>query len=337
MMRIHAFLVAALALLASACTMVGTSHKSFAAGYETRRIADANNRPIQLDIWFPAEGQVEAVHNYGISEGRVAKGAAIAGQRLPIILLSHGSLGAASNYSWIAEALARHGYVVLGVSHFGESPVFGPSTINPMTVTRFGDRTRDFKAALDYLLSQPAWTAHIDQQRIGLLGHSSGGATAMMLAGGKFIAGDMAVYCRTEVAKGDKGCLYPAGAMADPKQAPEALGRSIRAIVAMDPALGEGFSKESIAGVKAPVLVIGSVQNDFLPFTAHAGRFMDLLPKSERQALDGGEGHFVYVDTCAVPILAMGVPLCTDRPGVDRATVHERLSQLIVAFFDKRL
>ena len=336
-MRTRAGLVAALALLASACAGLQPNHKAFVAGYQSTRITDANNRPIQLDIWFPAKGPAEAVHNYGISEGKIAAGAQISGQKLPIILLSHGSMGAAVNYSWIAEPLARHGYVVLGVSHFGESPAFGAATINPTTVAKFGDRTRDFKVALDYLLAQPAWAGHVDPQRIGLLGHSAGGATVMMLAGGKIVGADIAAYCRTEAAKGDKSCLYPAAAMADPKQAPEALGRPVRAIVAMDPALGQGVSKASLAAVTAPALLIGSAQNDFLPFAAHAGRYMEQLPQDERLVLDAGEGHFVYVDTCGVPTQAMGVPLCTDRPGVDRAKVHERLIQAIVAFFGKRL
>src|SRR5215475_2259089 len=88
------------------------------AGYEQQRIGDeSRDRPIQLDIWYPASAQ-EREHNYGISKGSVAEGAPVVGTRRPVVLLSHGSMGAASNYSWLAEYLARHGYVVLGVSHY---------------------------------------------------------------------------------------------------------------------------------------------------------------------------------------------------------------------------
>jgi predicted dienelactone hydrolase len=300
-------------------------------------MTDANQRPIALDLWFPAEGVAETEHNYGISKGSVATGASIAGDHLPIVLLSHGAMGAAVNYSWIAETLARRGYVVLGVSHFGESPAFGPSTINPINVSHFGDRTRDFKAGLAYLLSQPGYASHLNADRLGLLGHSSGGTTVMMLAGGKFLPADIAAYCRTDAAKGDKSCSYPTAGAMDPKQAPETLDRHVSAVVALDPALGMGFSKEALASVTAPVLVIGSEQNDFLHFDTHAGRLMGLLPSAERVTLQGGEGHFIYVNVCDVSIQALGVPLCKDRAGVDRAKVHERLSATIVAFFDKTL
>jgi predicted dienelactone hydrolase len=305
------------------------------AGYQVLRIADGDNRPIQLDIWFPAEG-AEAPHNYGISKGQVAVGAKVSGENLPVILLSHGTMGAAFNYSWIAEPLARHGYVVLGVSHFGESPVFG--AVNPATVSRFGDRTRDFTVALDYLMANAVYAGRIDGARIGLLGHSSGGATVMMLAGGKFSAADMIAYCRSGAVQGDKGCQYPPGdAASAAQQAPVALARPMRAVVAMDPAVGPGFSRESLGAITAPALVIGSTDNDFLPYASHAGRYVDMLPAAERIALNSGEGHFVYIDLCTVPIQALGVSICSDRPGVDRAAVHSRLSKAILAFFDRRL
>lgn len=336
-MRMRLYALSMLALFVAACAGLAPAPKAFSAGYQSIRMTDANNRPIALDLWFPAKGVAEAEHNYGISKGSVVTGATIAGDHLPIVLLSHGAMGAAVNYAWIAEPLARRGYVVLGVSHFGESPAFGPSTINPVNVSHFGDRTRDFKAALAYLLSQPGYASHVDADRLGLLGHSSGGTTVMMLAGGKFQPADIAVYCRTEAAKGDKSCAYPTVSAMDPKQAPEALDLHVSAVVALDPALGMGFSKESLAGVTAPVLVIGSEQNDFLHFDTHAGRLMGLLPSAERVTLQGGEGHFVYVDVCDVPIQALGVPLCKDRDGIDRAKVHEQLSATIVTFFDKTL
>ena len=331
------FGLALLATMAAACTTLEPAPATYAAGYQTLRIKDANERPVALDIWFPAQAATETEHNYGISKGSVASPARVASNRFPLVLLSHGAMGAAVNYSWIAEVLARHGYVVVGVSHFGESPAFGQASVSPMNVSHFGDRTRDFNVALDYILAQPELANHVDQTRIGLLGHSSGGSTVMMLAGGKFSLGDIAAYCRTDAAKGDKSCAYPTAGASDPRQAPVTLSRPVRAVAALDPALGMGFSTESLSAVSAKVLVIGSEQNDFLHFDTHAGRFMKLLPKAETMTLNTGEGHFVFVDSCNVPVMALGVPLCTDRPGVNRDDAHRKLGAEITAFFDKTL
>jgi predicted dienelactone hydrolase len=172
----------------------------YRAGYEQLRITDpARMRPIHLDVWYPSEAD-ETTHRYGLSTGRVAPGAPIAAGRFPVILLSHGALGAASNYSWIAERLARSAFVVVGVSHFGESRVFGEATINVATVADFGARTRDFAFVLDFVLQRSTWASGVDGGRVGALGHSSGGATVAMLAGGQYRPEGMAAFCLSKEA-----------------------------------------------------------------------------------------------------------------------------------------
>lgn len=325
--------VIVVALLA-ACATTPQPRADVSAGYSSQRITDADGRLIQLDVWYPTAVSEQA-QNYNFGMGRVAKDAEIAGDRLPIVLLSHGSMGAASNYSWIAEPLARHGYIVLGVSHFGESPVFGPATMNATTVSRFGDRTRDMNAALDFLISKSVYASHVDSKRIGALGHSSGGATVLMLAGADFSMADMRAYCVSARAI-DKGCQYPVEApYSDQTPVPSPL--SINAMVLLDPAAGPGFAQAGLHALEAPALVIGSVDNDFLPFSSHAGRVSDLLRSAEAVRLTEGEGHFVYIDRCSLPINVMGVKLCTDRSGVDRDATHAKLAPQILSFFDRQL
>jgi hypothetical protein len=53
--------------------------------------------------------------------------------------------------------------------------------------------------------------------------------------------------------------------------------------------------------------------------------------------LGAGEGHFVYLDRCDLPIEVMGVRLCSDRTGVDRDAVHARLVSAIISFLDKHV
>lgn len=329
-----AFAVLATALLAGCATIPHHQNMDVSAGYETERITDANGRLIQLDVWYPTTG-AEQTHSYNFGMGSVAKGAAVTGDALPVIILSHGSMGAASNYSWIAEPLARHGYVVLGVSHYGESPVFGQATINPANVSHFRDRTRDTNTALEFLISKSAYASHVDRKRIGAIGHSAGGATVLMLAGAAFSMADMRTYCAKARAT-DKGCQYPVGAPSSDQDPVPSLA-PIKAFVVMDPAAGPGFAEASLRSLNMPALVIGSVDDDFLPFPAHAGRISDLLGAAEKVRLANGEGHFVYVDRCSLPINVMGVKLCADRDGVNRDATHAMLVPQIMAFFDKRL
>ena len=254
------------------------------------------------------------------------------------MLLSHGAMGAASNYSWLAEHLARRGLVVLGVSHFAESPVFGLDSVDPASVGRFGDRTRDLDFALEFALEQSALSPHLDPERVGAIGHSSGGASILMLAGAEFSSADLAAYCGSAAAARDKGCGYPiAGELESAAHRPVRASRRIAALVAMDPAVGPGFSDRGLHSIAAPALVIGSVHNDFLPYPFHAGRIASRIPGAEVVRLDAGEGHFVYLDASAAPLEVMGVPLFRDRPGVDRNAVHGRLAEIIARFLARHL
>jgi predicted dienelactone hydrolase len=234
--------------------------------------------------------------------------------------------------------LARRGYFVLGVSHFGESPVFGQDSVDPASVARFGDRTRDLNYSLDYFVSRSRYAGQVDLDRLGAIGHSSGGASVMMLGGGQFSAERLGAYCASQAAATDKGCWYPVGDRDKLEtQRPVPSAHPIRALVALDPAVGPGFDDSSLRPVAAATLVIGSVQNDFLPYAYHAGRYAELLPDAEVVGLDSGEGHFVYLDECSLPTEVMGVPLCADREGVDRGEVHADLIQVIESFFSRHL
>ena len=135
----------------------------------------------------------------------------------------------------------------------------------------------------------------------------------------------------------DRGCGYRSGASPQPVTAAPIADSRVRAVVLLDPALGPGFDKAGLARVKAPALVIGSVANDFMPFVLNAGRYAGFLPNAEAIRLDRGEGHFVYLDECSIPVDAMGVPICVDRTGVNRGDVHQRMGAAIIAFFTRHL
>ena len=74
-----------------------------------------------------------------------------------------------------------------------------------------------------------------------------------------------------------------------------------------------------------------------MPFALNAQRYAGFLPNAEAIPMDRGEGHFVYLDECSAPVEAMGIPICSDRPGVLRGEVHRRLGARVVDFLTKTL
>ena len=297
----------------------------------TRRsvvLQDASHtRPVRVDLWAPVNGDGARPHGPP-----------------PAVVLSHGAFGAAVNYSWLAAHMAVAGYLVAGVSHFGESFIYGAETIDPTSVVRPWVRPADCSFVLDRLLEGALPVGAVAAGRIAAVGHSSGGATALELVGAAFDPGSMRRYCGSARAARDKGCGYARGdagvaaavrGTEDP--VPDLRDDRVRAVVALDPALGPGHPDESLSAITVPVLVVGAVQNDFLPFEHHAARYAASIPGARLVRLDEGEGHFVFLDEATSDATSNGVPLYRDRPGVDRGAVHRRLGATITDFLDGSL
>ena len=316
---------------------------TYPVGYTILRTEDpVRRRPLILDIWYPSEASAEEIpHNYGLGTGMVAENAPAVKSPCPVIIMSHGAFGSARNYSWIAEHMTRHGFLVMGVSHFKESPVYGPETIDPASALQPWHRPQDCSFAIGFLLGESKFRAMADPSRIGALGHSSGGATVIAMGGAIFDPDAMAQYCRARQDQQDKGCSYASGipqvSVTDPDARKSWRDSRIRAILAMDPALGPGYDATALSAISVPVHIIGAEKNDFLPFEPHAGHYAACIPGATLTRLSRGEGHFIFIDLCQADIQVNTVPLCSDRPGVRRAEVHERLREIIQGFFEKYL
>ena len=118
----------------------------------------------------------------------------------PVIVFSHGFTGCATQSTFLMEALARAGYLVLAPNHKDAACTAGGRaslgkllSIRPEEPFRkeqewsaqtYKDRAADIEAVLDALAKDPALAGvAADMARIGMAGHSLGGYTALGLGG----------------------------------------------------------------------------------------------------------------------------------------------------------
>lgn len=282
-------------------------------------------RPIKVDIWYKD-------HACAVKACQPTPD-----KKLNIAILSHGVMGSAKDYSWLAYPLAAQGWIVIGVNHFGESWRYGRENIDPSSVTRFWQRTEDVSFTIDSLDTILPKKLASTKANIVVIGHSSGGYTAAALAGVSLEGKQMYEYCASKQATGDLGCSYgKREGLSEIKSSDlklsSGLDSRINKIIMLDPAMGPASTVNSMQSVAIPVLIIGSKDNDFLPFEYHAKFYADNIPNAQLVALNKGEGHFVYINTCDNNYKARGVSLCQDREGVNRSQVHQRLISHVLQF-----
>jgi len=290
------------------------------------------DRPVKVTLWYPAAEACDKAKICLSKNVRVDK----------TIVFSHGAMGAAKGYNWIGYALAAQGFVVAGVNHYGESWVYGQQNVDPTAALKVWHRPLDISFLLDDLNAKQAeglFSRELNWKNVTAIGHSSGAATVLSLAGAQWDLLKAEQYCQSPSSKMDRSCGYMQHKSTHLKPEPALPSNftdgRIKAVIALDPALGHVTDGESLRDTHIPVLLVASKQNDFLDFAQHAGFYLQHLPRATAVILDQGEGHFVYLDKCEHEYKAMGVAICEDRPGVNRQGVHRRLYPHLFSFLNK--
>jgi dienelactone hydrolase len=115
------------------------------------------------------------------------------GQRVPLVVFSHGIGGSREGYSYLGKHWAANGYASLHLQHVGsDRSLWGG---NPLAlVSRLQaaatdaeaiDRVRDLRFALDQVLGSAELAARLDPERIVAAGHSYGANTTLLAAGAR--------------------------------------------------------------------------------------------------------------------------------------------------------
>jgi predicted dienelactone hydrolase len=317
----------------------------------------AKTRALRAMIWYPAAAEArEEAQWIGppifpfYSAGSAARDAPhAAGPRRPLILLSHGFGGTASDLAWLGTALAAHGFIAVAVNHPGNN---GLEAYTVEGYSLMWLRAVDLGAVIDAVLNDKTFGSRIDPARIGAAGHSFGGYTVVAVAGGITDPARMQAFCRSSAA--DALCV-PSPVISDMRQKSlarlssdpdfrqrySAAGNSyrdarVRAIFAMAPGLGPVFTPESLGKVSIPVAFVSGSVDEVTPPTSGAEALAKAIPHATLK-LFPRSGHFVFFGTCTLVGRIFLRAECGDPGGTERNAVHAETIKLALDFFTENL
>jgi predicted dienelactone hydrolase len=318
----------------------------------------AKTHALLTTIWYPTEKTaveqsqwIGSADNPFASAGKAAPDAAMvaAPEKLPLILLSHGTGASSLMMAWLGTALASHGFIAAAVNHPGNN------ALEDYTLQGFSlwwERATDLSKVLDTLLADATLGGHIDAKRVGAAGFSLGGYTVIELAGG---IGEMARYqefCKSP--KADGMCTEPiefpgiaakATELAKNDAAFQAAladgGKShrdprIRAIFAMAPALGPAFDPASLARIAVPVQIVAGADDKVVPVESGAKFFAAHIPGAQLMIMQS-VGHYTFLATCDQLGRTSRPQLCLDNAGILRDDIHQQTASLAWHFFETSL
>ncbi|QYO75389.1 alpha/beta hydrolase family protein [Devosia salina] len=258
------------------------------------------DRPLKVEVWYPAAlgdtapgGTYPDVQLANSTATVTLRGQAVrnaapdpAGGPYPLVIISHGYPGNRYLLSPFGEHLASHGYVVASIDHFEstyENKLGFASTL--------ANRSPDQLFVLDQMaaLSEADdgfLAGLVDAEHSAIIGYSMGGYGAVISAG--------AGLSDAALTSG----MAPAGALdalAAGSEAYQAAGDPrLTAAVAIAPwgaQLGM-WDEAGLAGIEAPLLVIGGTQDEISDYANGIRRIFEGAINADRYMLSfQGAGH----------------------------------------------
>ena len=256
--------------------------------------------------------------------------------RRPLVVFSHGRGSNGLYYAWFGQYLAARGYIVAMINHYRANSFDG--TVE-YYYSKLWQRPRDISMIITALLEDPLTGPHLDPERIGVAGHSQGGFTALWIGGAEINPEKFLTFQRRWA---NNPLLPPsirAGLPIDAAPALDVRDRRVKAAFSMAPGdlPGFGMDADGLRQLGIPTYVIVGDIDSQAPLKDNAEFAAANAPHATLDLLAPDVDHEIFTNECDQDGRDAWPESCIDRPGVDRAQLHEHIGQAALGFFDASL
>lgn len=329
----------------------------FRVGYTSGLLTDASRRdwdnlaprPLAWSAWYPTRTTSNGDDRNGEApaffdlENVSINGELLEGGQYPVVLTSHGTGGSPESMGWLARRLAERGNVVIGAHHHGNT---AREVYRPEGFLCWWERALDISSLLSQLDSQRFFANRLNLDRVSCLGFSLGGYTALALAGAR---GSMDNYVAWSLESGNASRgprEFPNVADLVPSRLENSevfraswarhtgsfLDRRIRSVIAIAPAPPvRAFDAATVRSIRIPVTLITGEADVEAPSSECADWLMRANPGFRRVSVGEHVGHYTFLGFPAGAITDDDAFIFQDSPGINRAEVHQRTADAVLA------
>ncbi|MEA3237750.1 dienelactone hydrolase [Pseudomonas mosselii] len=288
-------------------------------------------RPMQALVFYPSSGEARPVRIEGY-QTRVAEEAPVAMGQFPLLVISHGNTGSPMALHDLANGLARQGFVVVAVVHPGDN---NRDHSRLGTFSNLYGRPLQISAAITAARNDRLLAPYLNDGKVGVIGYSAGGETALILSGARPDLERLRRYCEQRPTDTD-ACKTHGVLIADHSELAPRADPRVGAVMLMAP-LSLMFGRHALAGVQVPALIYSGDNDQLLVLEHNADALARKLPVTPDYRLLAGAGHFVFMAPCDDEQHQRMPVLCKDAEGVDRQHIHRSLRSETTAFFSQAL
>ncbi|MGB1277373.1 MAG: alpha/beta hydrolase family protein, partial [Nannocystaceae bacterium] len=260
-------------------------------------IGETEARTLEVATWYPTDESSGSASVYAglVTREDVWLGAApTADNDLPVLLFSHGNGGLAEQSYPLTEFFASHGWVVISPNHTGNTIVDIDEALLPkMVVWRPQDMIASYEAIIGEGAQDPL-TGKLGEE-LAVMGHSFGGYTSLVLAGGSFDLAGLDAECEA-----DPESLACTGI--DPELATQLADPRVDVAIPLTPGPAFVFGVDDaggVADVDVPVMLMTSVLDETTPDNTDGDPIWSSLDGSEDRRVEFlTGGHFTFSIAC---------------------------------------
>lgn len=289
------------------------------------------DRKLPVDIYVPQTGLPQ-------TDLPQTAGQAIA--PWPTVVISHGLKSDRSSFAYLAEHLASHGFAVIVPEHPGSNTEQFQALLlgraNEISDPReFVNRPLDITFILNRLGQHPRLGPQLNLNRVGIMGQSFGGYTALALGGAELDEAQLTQSCQQLNESWNVSLALQCRALAVLPLPKSLRDPRISAVVAINPFTSAVFGREGLKALATPTLVVaGNVDTVAPALMEQIQPFRWIQGPDRHLALMVGGTHFSSI---AEAPDSTEPPLPEAVVGPDLAVARDYTKALSLASFETYL